>query len=86
MLKSKDQTGEHEHSDGDNDEDEPEVLVGLVKGVHEALENHKVTDHFEDSKNPHDSEKPNDFASLAFKLNRRRIAKLTNNFEVLETS
>ena len=53
MLKCIDQTGEHEHSDGDNDEDEAEVLVGLVKGVHQALKPHKVTDHFEDPQNSH---------------------------------
>ena len=57
MLKCEHEAGEHEDGDTDDDQDEAKVLVGLVQGVHQALQPYKVANHLENAKNSHDPNK-----------------------------
>ena len=69
-LEGEDEAGEHEDRHQEHQEDEPQLLVStpseaslvvgylvrLVDGVHQGLETHKMSDHFQDSQNSHQSQ------------------------------
>ena len=53
LLECEHEAGEHEDGDADDDQDEAEVLVGLVQGIHQTLQSHKVANHLENAENAH---------------------------------